>query len=104
MATKPRKATARPRAASAPKRVRSHHVVDDSMVGVARPRRKSALALVVEGRGPEFGGVALLCLGVLLAMSVYLGVAGPLGRALDTAVSILSVVGRFAIPILVVAA
>jgi S-DNA-T family DNA segregation ATPase FtsK/SpoIIIE len=59
---------------------------------------------VVEGRGHEFGGVALLCLGVLLAMSVYLGVAGPLGRALDAALSALIGAGRFMMPILVVAA
>lgn len=69
-----------------------------------RPRRKSMLAQVVEGRGHEFGGVALLCFGVLLAMSVYLGVAGPLGRALDTALSALIGVGRFVMPLLVIAA
>jgi S-DNA-T family DNA segregation ATPase FtsK/SpoIIIE len=105
MATKPRKAPERPRASSksAPKRVRAHRPVDDSGEVVVR-RRKSVLSQVVEGRGHEFGGVALMCLGVLLAMSVYLGIAGPLGRALDTALSALIGVGRFLMPVLVFAA
>jgi S-DNA-T family DNA segregation ATPase FtsK/SpoIIIE len=102
MATKPRKASDRPRAATAPKRVRTHHA--EPTEAPMRPRRKSMLAQVVEGRGHEFGGVALLCFGVLLAMSVYLGVAGPLGRALDTALSALIGVGRFVMPLLVIAA
>lgn len=106
MATKPRKASARPRATAKPaaKRVRTHHPIDDSVPDFVRPRRKSALSQVVEGRGHEFGGVALLCLGVLLAMSVYVGIAGPLGRALDAALSALLGVGRFVMPLLVVAA
>ena len=101
MATKPRKASDRPRAKSAPKRVRTHHPVEDSSEVYVRPRRKSVLAQVVEGRGHEFGGIALMCLGVLLAMSVYIGVAGPLGRALEAALAALIGVGRYLMPILV---
>lgn len=101
MATKPRKASERPRASSAPKRVRTHHPVEDPSEVYVRPRRKSVLAQVVEGRGHEFGGVALMCLGVLLAMSVYLGVAGPLGRALEAALAALIGVGRYLMPVLV---
>ena len=104
MATKPRKATDRPRATTAPKRVRTHHPVDESAEVYVRARRRSLVAQVVEGRGHEFGGVALLCFGVLLAMSVYFGIAGPLGRALDAALSALIGVGRFVMPLLVVAA
>jgi S-DNA-T family DNA segregation ATPase FtsK/SpoIIIE len=104
MATKPRKASERPRAASAPKRVRTHHPVEEPAEVYVRPRRKSVLAQVVEGRGHEFGGVALLCLSVLLAMSVYFGIAGPLGRALEAALAALIGVGRFLMPVLVGAA
>lgn len=42
-----------------------------------------------------------MCLGLLLGMSVYVGVAGALGEALDSALSSLIGTGRFASPVLV---
>ena len=59
---------------------------------------------VLEGRGHEFGGVALICFGILLSMSIYVEFAGPLGRLLDTTFSSLLGVGRFVLPIVIVAA
>jgi S-DNA-T family DNA segregation ATPase FtsK/SpoIIIE len=57
---------------------------------------------IVAGRGHEFGGVALVCLGVLLVMSVFFEMAGPLGRLLDTSLSSLVGVGRFLTPFMAV--
>ncbi|MFM1839775.1 MAG: translocase FtsK, partial [Actinomycetota bacterium] len=59
---------------------------------------------ILEGRGHEFGGVALSCFGILLSMSIYVEFAGPLGRLLDTTFSSLLGVGRFVLPIVIVAA
>ena len=99
MATKPRKAAARPRA-EAPRVVRSHAPEDTSDV-LAR-RRPSVVREIVAGRGHEFGGVALVCLGVLLVMSVFFEMAGPLGRLLDTSLSSLVGVGRFLTPFMAI--
>ena len=99
MATKPRKASPRPRA-QAPRPVRSHAQEDPSEI-VAR-RRPSVVREIMRGRGHEFGGVALVCLGILLAMSVYAEMAGPLGRLLDTTLSSLIGVARFLTPFMAV--
>lgn len=69
-----------------------------------RARRPSVLKSVLEGRGHEFGGIALVCLGILLFMSVYANIAGPVGRGLNTLLSWTIGVGRFVIPVLVIGA
>ena len=38
---------------------------------------------IFEGRAHEFSGLGLIAFGALLVLSVYLKLAGPLGRALD---------------------
>lgn len=53
-----------------------------------------------EGRAHEFSGLGLIAFGALLVLSVYLKLAGPLGRALDTFASATIGVGRFFLPIL----
>ncbi|MDA3041666.1 MAG: DNA translocase FtsK 4TM domain-containing protein, partial [Actinomycetota bacterium] len=53
-----------------------------------------------EGRAHEFSGLGLIAFGALLVLSVYLKLAGPLGRALDTFASVTIGVGRFFLPIL----
>jgi len=53
------------------------------------------------GRGREFSGIGLVCLGMLLAMSVYADVAGALGEMVDVSLSSLIGTGRFAAPVLV---
>ncbi len=53
-----------------------------------------------EGRAHEFSGLGLIALGALLVLSVYLKLAGPLGRALDSFTSVTIGVGRFFLPIL----
>jgi len=115
MAAQPRKGSSRTRPASSsgsgsrPKIVRSHAPVEEDEIESfrmprRRERRQSVLKSVLEGRGHEFGGVALICFGILLSMSIYVEFAGPLDRLLDTTFSSLLGVGRFVLPIVIVAA
>ncbi|NBW90916.1 MAG: DNA translocase FtsK [Actinobacteria bacterium] len=115
MAAQPRKGSSRTRPASSsgsgsrPKIVRSHAPVEEDEIESfrmprRRERRESVLKSVLEGRGHEFGGVAQICFGILLSMSIYVEFAGPLGRLLDTTFSSLLGVGRFVLPIVIVAA
>jgi DNA segregation ATPase FtsK/SpoIIIE, S-DNA-T family len=115
MAAQPRKGSSRTRPASKsgsgvrPKIVRSHAPVDEDEIESfrmprRRERRESFLKTVLAGRGHEFGGVALICFGILLSMSIYVEFAGPLGRLLDTTFSSLLGVGRFVLPVVIIAA
>ena len=112
MATKPRKGSQRGRTQSRPasrgdaqiRPLRSHKPVDQEEMHFRRVRRPSVLKSVLEGRGHEFGGIALVCLGILLFMSVYANIAGPVGRGLNTLLSSTIGVGRFVIPVLVIGA
>ena len=104
MATKPRKGpvSSRPKAAAPrPRVVRSHGLDDeeDDIVAFRPERRPSLIRTVIAGREHEFGGIALVCLGVVLALSIYLEVAGPLGRGLDAMFAFLFGLGRFVAPI-----
>ena len=115
MAAQPRKGSSRTRPASKSgsgvrkKIVRSHAPVDEDEIESfrmprQRERRDSVLKTVLAGRGHEFGGIALICLGILLSMSIYVEFAGPLGHLLDTTFSSLLGVGRFVLPIVIIAA
>jgi S-DNA-T family DNA segregation ATPase FtsK/SpoIIIE len=89
--------------------VRTHAPVDEDEIESfrmprQRERRESVLKSVLAGRGHEFGGIALICLGILLSMSIYVEFAGPLGHLLDTTFSSLLGVGRFVLPIVIIAA
>lgn len=57
---------------------------------------------VVRGREVEFWGVGLISAGILLVLSMYLHMAGPLGEAIDTSFGWLLGLGRFALPVVVV--
>ncbi|CAB4609424.1 unannotated protein [freshwater metagenome] len=63
---------------------------------------ESAAREVVRGREVEFWGVGLISAGVLLVLSMYLHMAGPLGEAIDTTFGWLLGLGRFALPVVVV--
>ncbi len=116
MATKPRKGSQHSRAQSRAKSrpasrgdaqirpLRSHKPIDPDEMQFRRARRPSVLKSVLEGRGHEFGGIALVCLGILLFMSVYAHMAGPVGRGLNTLLSSVIGVGRYIIPVLVIGA
>ena len=104
MASKPQKGSvsSRPRTSSPrPRIVRSHGLDEDhdEIVDYIRERRPSLIRTVIAGREHEFGGIALVCFGVVLALSIYLSVAGPLGRGLDATFAFLVGLGRFVAPI-----
>ena len=71
--------------------------------GSKRPPVKpdSAAREVVRGREVEFWGVGCISLGIVLVLSMYLHMAGPLGRAIDTTFGWLLGLGRFALPMVV---
>ena len=74
--------------------------------GNTRPSKKatqdSAAREVVRGREVEFWGVGLISAGILLVLSMYLHMAGPLGDAIDTMFGWLLGLGRFALPVVLV--
>ena len=57
----------------------------------------------MEGREHEFAGIGFIAVGVLLGMAIYLDLAGPLGRGVETVVGWLTGIGRFIVPIALVA-
>jgi len=83
---------------------RTHHEPDLDEIPLRRPRGDSHLRAILAGRGHEFGGIALVCLGVLLIFSIYINVAGPLGRFFDNSLSSLIGIARFIVPWICVAA
>lgn len=106
MANKPRRGYTGVRTAKGgrPKMVRSHHVTDPDESVVQQSPRPSHIRAAIAGRGHEFGGIALVCMGVLLSFSVYVTIAGPLGRGLNSSLSWLIGVGRFALPVVCIVA
>jgi S-DNA-T family DNA segregation ATPase FtsK/SpoIIIE len=56
----------------------------------------------VEGRENEFWGIALIGVGILLALAIYLDLAGPLGRGVETLVGWFTGLGRFLVPVVLV--
>jgi len=53
----------------------------------------------MRGREVEFWGIGCIALGLLLALSIYVGVAGPVGRGIETSSGWLLGLGRFALPL-----
>ncbi|MHB1091144.1 MAG: FtsK/SpoIIIE family DNA translocase [Ilumatobacteraceae bacterium] len=106
MATKPRRGstTVRTGKSRSAKTVRSHAVVDPEEPTYQRPRRHSHIQAAIAGRGHEFGGIALICMGVLLSFSIYVTIAGPLGQGLNSSLSWLIGVGRFVLPVVCIVA
>lgn len=56
---------------------------------------------VVRGREVEFWGIALISTGIVLVLSMYVKMAGPLGEAIDTVFGWLLGLGRFALPVVI---
>jgi S-DNA-T family DNA segregation ATPase FtsK/SpoIIIE len=76
--------------------------------GNKRPAAKSkdnadsAAREVVRGREVEFWGVGLISSGIVFVLAMYLRMAGPLGRGIDTTFGWLLGLGRFALPVVVI--
>jgi S-DNA-T family DNA segregation ATPase FtsK/SpoIIIE len=61
------------------------------------------LRTAVGGREHEFAGIAFLGLGVLLGLAVYVDLAGPFGRGIETLAGWLIGLGRYAFPLVLIA-
>jgi S-DNA-T family DNA segregation ATPase FtsK/SpoIIIE len=57
----------------------------------------------VDGREHEFIGLVLIGVGVLLGLAMYLDLAGPLGRGIETFVGWILGLGRYLLPVVLVA-
>ncbi|MEM9040592.1 MAG: DNA translocase FtsK 4TM domain-containing protein [Actinomycetota bacterium] len=67
-----------------------------------RRRAEAELREAVGGREHEFIGLALIGVGILLGLAVYVDLAGPLGRGVETLVGWIAGLGRFVVPIVCV--
>jgi DNA segregation ATPase FtsK/SpoIIIE, S-DNA-T family len=68
-----------------------------------RDQASAELRQAIEGREHEFAGVGFIAAGVVLGLAIYLNLAGPLGRGIETVVGWLTGVGRFVVPVALVA-
>lgn len=100
MAKVPKSISARPKPGARSRTARQHDQVDESPHYRVVSKHEPLFGGLFEGRAHEFSGLGLVAVGVLLVLSVYLRLAGPLGRALNSASSSLIGVGRFFLPIL----
>ena len=57
----------------------------------------------LEGRENEFAGIVFVAAGVLLGLAMYLRLAGPVGRFIDRGLGWLMGLGRFAVPVALLA-
>ncbi|HEX2784393.1 MAG TPA: DNA translocase FtsK [Ilumatobacteraceae bacterium] len=64
-----------------------------------RDQASAQLREAMEGREHEFAGIGFIAVGVLLGMAIYLDLAGPLGRGVETVVGWLTGIGRFIVPV-----
>jgi DNA segregation ATPase FtsK/SpoIIIE, S-DNA-T family len=70
--------------------------------GTARSTGKGAtseLRGAVAGRENEFVGLGLIAVGLLLGLGVYLNLAGPLGRGIETVAGWMTGLGRYIVPV-----
>ena len=56
----------------------------------------------VEGREHEFVGLGLIGFGTLLALAIYLDLAGPLGRGVETLTGWFTGLGRYIVPVVLI--
>ena len=66
---------------------------------MADPTPQASFRGAFSGRKHEFGGIALVALGVIVVLGVYLEIAGPFGRAMTSGLGWLTGIGRFLIPV-----
>jgi len=71
--------------------------------GSRRDQAQAELREAVGGREHEFVGLGLIGLAILLALAVYLNLAGPLGRGIETLTGWLFGLGRYAVPVVLLA-
>ena len=92
--------------ASSRKQKQQGSVRDQTPPEMSRTRSDRAAAELrgaVDGREHEFLGLGMIGGGVLCALAVYLNLAGPLGRGIETVIGWFTGLGRFAVPVVLVA-
>ncbi|MEM9515811.1 MAG: DNA translocase FtsK 4TM domain-containing protein [Actinomycetota bacterium] len=69
-----------------------------------RDRASDELRNAVDGREHEFLGLGLIGVAVLLGLAMYVDLAGPVGRAVETLIGWFTGLARFAVPLVLAAA
>src|SRR5688572_7766853 len=64
-----------------------------------RAQASAELRGAVQGREHEFLGIGLIVLGALLALALYLGLAGPLGRGINELFGWITGLARYFVPL-----
>ncbi|MBK5333886.1 MAG: DNA translocase FtsK [Ilumatobacteraceae bacterium] len=93
----------RPKTTTTAKRAPAKQAPAAASVTSRRGQASAELREAIEGREHEFAGIGFIAAGVLLGMAIYLNLAGPLGRGVETVVGWLTGLGRFVVPIALVA-
>jgi S-DNA-T family DNA segregation ATPase FtsK/SpoIIIE len=62
-------------------------------------RASNELRHAIEGREHEFAGIGFIAVGLLIALSIYVDLAGPVGRAVETLIGWFTGLGRFVVPV-----
>jgi DNA segregation ATPase FtsK/SpoIIIE, S-DNA-T family len=78
-------------------------VRDATPPGGEAPVNDSVLRGAVSGREHEFIGIGLIGLAIVIGLAVYLDLAGPLGRGIETLMGWLVGYGRYALPLVFLA-
>ena len=68
-----------------------------------RDQASAELRSAIEGRENEFAGLAFIAAGILLGLAIYFNLAGPLGRGIETLIGWFTGLGRFVVPVAMVA-
>jgi S-DNA-T family DNA segregation ATPase FtsK/SpoIIIE len=68
-----------------------------------RDTAQTELRVAVAGREHEFIGIVLIGVGVLIGLGIYVDLAGPLGRGVETFIGWFLGLGRFLLPVALVA-
>lgn len=78
----------------------SARTLSDEPSGPTTRRAQAGAELrdAVSGRESEFWGIGLIAVGVLIALAIYFGLAGPLGDGIDALFAWISGIGRFVLP------
>ncbi|MEQ1873357.1 MAG: DNA translocase FtsK 4TM domain-containing protein [Ilumatobacteraceae bacterium] len=90
------------RRASAPAKQSASNSTDE-LPRTRRDQASAELREAVSGREDDFAGIGLIVVGVLLGLGIYLNLAGPLGRGIETMVGWFTGLGRFVVPFALVA-
>jgi len=78
-------------------------VRDQTPPEMSRSRRAADEVIEgVDGREHEFLGLGLIGAGVLLGLAIYVNLAGPLGRGVETLIGWFTGLGRYAVPVILV--